>query len=406
MRVARALQTGRGQTPLFLFGPNNIFVRKLASNAPLATDQTPALKLANQMNYSNSNYSYDGSPAPSFYGYSGLGYGGTAWGNQTQLNYWQYTIPLYVVDSSVPTQTVTVVQSSGTPWPPGTFNNLQAGFNAVPVPDVTKIPQGQIQAIGTDGHAVIWRPSTNELWEMWRFGGSAGAYTFRYGAYTSSANTFNGIWPNNWGARATSLASLGGVVTIQDIIDVLNGLPIKHVIGVAIPVTSTTPSFFTPPATRCDDHTVTGTPQYQSDGTTPNPAYGSGDAVAEGTYFRFPSTFNPSSAMQNAGPLQLAIATAIRDYGLFVFDGASSGARLNVEDPRVLGSPYSYAKVNPFAGSTGLAANYYDTRTNQYVPTGWTQSQLSKMTEVMNGVNNMIIKIPWQQLQVLQPFSS
>jgi hypothetical protein len=395
MRVARAVQSGQGQAPLFLYGPNNIFVRKLASNAPLNSDQTYALKMANQLSYGHTSYSYNGAPAPSFYGYSGTGYGGPPF-----INYWQYTIPLYIVDSTVPTQTVTYVESNGvTPQPAGAATNLQSHFNAVPVPDVTKIPQGHIQSIGTDGHACFWRPSTNELWEMWRFSGTPGNYVFQYGGYTSSANTFDGIYPNVWGARATSLAAAGGLITIQDLVDVLNGLPIRHAIGVALAVTA---NAHTAPATRNDSSS--STPQYAPDGVTPNPSYGFVDAVAEGTWCRLPASFDPVSQMPGAGPIQLAIATAVRDYGLFVMD-SSSGCRFNVEDARVLGSPYSYAKVNPFAGSTGAAAGNYDTHTNQYVPSDWTDAALPKITEIID-TPNIASKIPWQYLQMLQPFSS
>jgi hypothetical protein len=395
MRVARTLQSGQGQAPLFLYGPNNIFTRKLASNAPLNGDQSPALKMANQLSYGNTNYSYNGSPAPSFYGYSGTGYGGAPF-----INYWQYTIPVYIVSSTVPTQTVIYVEGDGvTPQPPGTAANLQNFFNAVPVPDVTKIPQGQIQATGTDGHACFWRPSTNELWEMWRFNGSPGNYVFQYAGYTASANTFNGIFPHDWGARATSLAAGGGLIMIQDIVDVLNGLPIRHAIGVELGVTA---NATIAPATRND--TTSTTPQFAPDGTTPNPAYGFVDGVAESTWCRFPASFNPASAMPGAGPIQLAMATAIRDYGMFVMDGGN-GSRFNVEDTRVLGTPYSYAKVNPFAGSTGAAAGHYDTRTNQYVPSTWTDAALPKITELLDSTS-IVSEIPWQNLQMLQPFSS
>ena len=416
MRVARAVQSGRGQASFFPYAPNNIFVRKLANNATLASDQTPALRLANQCSYGNSNYSYDGSTAPSFYGYSGMGYGG--WSTEMSVNFSSYTTAFYVVDTTVSTQIVTYVESDDvTPQPAGSKNNLQAGFNAVPVPDVTKIPQGQIWPIGTDKLVVIWRPATNEMWEMWRMSETSGAYTFQFGAYINSVSTFNGIFPilsqGGWGASASGLAVMGSIITIQDIVDVLHGLPIRHAIGMQAQVTSATTTFHVPPATRCDGAAISNVPQYQVDGVTPNPAYstsnpyGNGfvDAVPEGTWCRFPASFNPATAMPGAGPIALAIATAIRDYGLEVHDRAGN-VNLQMEDPRVLGSPYSYAKVNPFAGSTGAAAGYYDSYINNNVPASWADSTLPKITEVMSTVSNLLSQIPWQQLQVLQPFSS
>ena len=403
MRIGRSLQTGRGQAPLALYDPDSIFRRKLPTVRSLATDQTPALKLANQCNYANPNYSYNGSPAPSFYGYSGMGYGGWSLGFQTTISYSSSTMALYVVDDTVPTQTVTFVNfTDATNWtsqPAGAHHNLQAGFNAVPVPDVTKIPQGQIWPAGTDRATTIWRPSTNEFWEMWRFYGSPGSYVFGNGAYTNTTNTFGGVWPNNWGASASSIAIDGGIITIQDVIDVLNGLPIQHALKIDLEVIA---DAVVPPATRHDFHS--DTPQFQADGTTPNPAYGYVDAVAECTWLAFPASFDPASAMPGAGPLQLAIATAIRDYGLLVSDG-SGNCSLKLEDPRALGSPYSYAKVNPFAGSTGAAVGYYDSYINNNVPASWAESSLQKITEKMGGTTSMVSQIPWQQLQVLEPFS-
>ena len=405
MRVARAVQAGRGQASLQLYNYNSIFRRKLPSVRSLASDQTPALKLANQCNYGNANYSYNGATAPSFYGYSGMGYGG--WAVETTINFSSYTDSLYIVDGSVPTQTVTYVESNGTtPQPAGAHNNLQAGFNAVPVPDVTKIPQGQIWPNGTDQNVTIWRPSTNELWEMWRLNGSPGSYVFQFGGYINYFSTFNGIWPNNWGTSASSLAVNGATISVQDIVDVLRGLPIQHALKVT---TATTASTHVAPATRNDN--ATHIPQYLVDGVTPNPAYGTSppygyvDAIQEGTWFALPASFNPVSVMPGAGPIALAIATAIRDYGLVVQDGGGT-ISMDLEDPRVLGSPYSWAKVNPFAGSTGVAAGYYDSYINDNVPSTWTDSSLPKITEVLSGSSSVLSQIPWQQLQVLEPFSS
>ena len=407
MRVARAVQAGRGQGSLQLYDPNSIFRRKLASNATLATDQTPALKLANQCNYGNSSYSYNNTTAPLFYGYSGLGYGGHNVNFQNTLNFSGGTIALYIVDSFVSTQTVTLVQSDGvTPRPAGANNNLQAGFNAVPVPDVTKIPQGQIWPAGSDKAVTIWRPTTNELWELWEMSGSPSAYVFQYGGYTNAASSFNGIWGNGWGTSASGLGNNGGVISIQDVIDVLHGLPIRHALKIDLQVIANSR---VAPAVRNDTNantSATTIPQFEADGTTANPAYsGFPDAVPEGTWLRFPTNFNPSSAMPSAGPLALAIAAAIRDYGIYVSDG-SGNCNLKMEDPRVLGSPYSYAKINPFTGSTGPAAGYFDSYINNNVASTWTDATLAKITEPFSGSGNLLVQIPWQQLQVLEPFSS
>jgi hypothetical protein len=423
MRLGRVVQDGRAQSSLTFGG--NIFARQLASNAALATDQTPALKLANQLNYANPNYTYNGSPAPSFYGYpssgpaagnANMGYGGNINGFQTTLNFASFNVALYVVDSSVSTQKITLVNYSNattyTTAGAGASHNLQASFNAVPVPDPAQLQSGysgQLWPNGTDRHVVIWRPSTNELWEMWRMYGSSGSYIFGNGGYTASANTFSGIWPFTWGARATSLALTGGLVTIQDIVDSLNGVPIRHALGITASVTSLNSSYFAAPATRADGSPVSFAPAKQVDGTTDNPAYttsnpnGNGfiDAVPEGTWLRFPANFDPVASMPSSGPVARALATAVRDYGMFVMD-AGGATCMFMEDPRVLGSPYSYAKVNPFASGP----SNYNAYINNSVPAGWADATLPTITEIMSGTTSVLSKIPWQQLQVLQPFSS
>ena len=68
--------------------------------------------------------------------------------------------------------------------------------------------------------------------------GSPGSYVFDGGAYTNDISGFNGIWPNNWGVSSSGLANNGSVISIQDIVDVLRGLPIRHAIKVDLQVTA------------------------------------------------------------------------------------------------------------------------------------------------------------------------
>ncbi len=235
---------------------------------------------------------------------------------------------------------------------------------------------------------------------MWRLYGSPGAYVFGNGAYTNNASGFNGVWPNNWGSSGSGIAVAGGILTIQDIIGALQGIPILHAMKLSLEVIE---DALVPPAVLNDFHS--GTPQFQADGTTPNPAYGYVDGVAEATWFAFPASFNPASAMPGSGPIALAIATAIRDYGLVITDGSGNSA-MPMEDARNLGSPYAWAKVNPFAGSTGAAAGTFDSYINNYVPASWTDTGLPKISEPFSGTNGILSKIPWQQLEVLEPFSA
>jgi|GEM_PF-3634725 len=440
MRIGRAVQVGRSQNSLFLYGPNNVFARKLASSAPLASDQTPALRLVNQINYANPNFSWNGTDtAPSFYGYptSGtyprdMGWCGNNNGFQTTITFKDYTHPLYVVDSTVPNQKVTLVNQTssgvGPPYTPasvGAQGNLQPFINSVPVPDPTKIAagfsanseqvSGALSAPGTDGPAIIWRPETDEMWEFWRFfydpsqNGGVGGWTCQNGGYVPSVSNWSGIH-THVASSASGLASMGGAITLQDIADVLKGGSINHALSMVVCVNSPTGTLPCPPAIDNDHATHTTLfPYVNNDGVTPNLAAGNNgyqDYVTESNWFRLPASFD-SSSMTGAGPIAKAIATAIRDYGLAIVDGGGN-CHLKFEDTRVLGTPYSWAKVNPFGNLSGAAATYnpFTSYCNANVPSSWTDSSLPAVTEIFSGTNNVMQKIPWGQLEVLEPFSS
>ena len=85
-----------------------VTARKRGANS----DQTPALKIANQCNYgnvnynwsyTNSNWAYTGDAAPSFYGYpstgpasgnANMGYGG--WNIEVSVNFSDWSMSLYI----------------------------------------------------------------------------------------------------------------------------------------------------------------------------------------------------------------------------------------------------------------------------------------------------------------------
>jgi hypothetical protein len=141
---------------------------------------------------------------------------------------------------------------------------------------------------GTDKHMVAWCPATNEYWEMWGTGiwaapkyeaGKAyalhnvvegtgagagklfectkamtsgesiappeashwkempcvnGEYKCAYGSYTNEASEWNGICPNEWGAKACGLAAVGGSLTLSDVTRVLRGGKIGHALGLNV----------------------------------------------------------------------------------------------------------------------------------------------------------------------------
>jgi hypothetical protein len=385
---------------MIIGAPLSIFYRQVGA-LTAAENQAPALKVANQLAYNNHGYSYNGEPAPSFYGYSGVGV--TSGGALTKMEPNRYTMAIWVVPAGQATQKVTYVKASGEPEPEKASHELQSYFNAVPMPDVTKVPAERLTpAEGSDGFVCVWQPSTNRLWEIWRLAGAPSEYTFRFGGFREGVSSWNGIAsespngePVKWGAMATSLSMVGGLITIQDVAEALLGKPIKHALGAVVPNTAEG-SGPMGPAIRTDSPEQNLVPELDKEGN-PNPAYGM-DAVNESRWFRFP----PSAKAGEHGiskPLETAIFNAIRDYGLFVCNGGSA-PNFFMEWPGVLGSPYAWTNVNPLAGAPSSWGTY------SWIPSSMTSPSLPAITEANKGAGSIFSKQPWQLLEALEPRAS
>ena len=93
--------------------------------------------------------------------------------------------------------------------------DLQAAFDAVP------IPANAQAAAGTDEHMVVWQPSTNKMWEFWEMHQEPDGWHARWGGEMNNVSTNPGYFTtgqtNNWGATATGLPLLGGLITQADL---------------------------------------------------------------------------------------------------------------------------------------------------------------------------------------------
>lgn len=274
------------------------------TNAPLSADQSDVSKLTQQI---------------ATYG--------------TYFNTWQYSVPVWVASASQ--STITVIDTDDG------FMTSRWG----PVP----WPSNATAAAGTDAHCVIWQPSTNKMWE---FFGTAGTYpniTARHGGVITNVSSSNGIFPNPYGATATGLPLVGGLVTLAEA-DQIAANPnyvIPHAIALAVPKVAT---YHVAPATRHDAN-----------------APGGAVAIPEGRRFKLPANYDPNVSIPSAPPLTKALARAVRDYGMVLRD-ASGVVTLYGEDAKTRStSPWTSALY-------GNKAGY----------------------EVLNS-------FPWSQLQVLEP---
>ncbi|HKP88789.1 MAG TPA: hypothetical protein VJT75_02325 [Thermoleophilaceae bacterium] len=216
------------------------------------------------------------------------------------INTTEWSIAVYTVGASVPTVRVKLDNNA-----PALAND----FAAVPMPADAKA------AGGGDKSLVVYQPATDTLWEFWLAGRQADGWHAVWGGKMTNASKNPGYFQSPWGGSGTSLALLGGLLTIEE----LRTQRIDHALAIAIPNTAA--------------GTVTW-PAQRGDGRTTGPT-----AIPEGTRFRV----DPSLDLTKLGlsPLGLALARAAQRYGLIVRD-TSSNIAFYAEDPAPTGSnPYS-----------------------------------------------------------------
>ena len=241
------------------------------------------------------------------------------------VNTTEWSIAVYTVGARVPS--VQVKLDNNAP-------QLAADFAAVP------IPAGATAAGGGDKSLVVYQPSSDTLWEFWLAQRRADGWHATWGGKMTHVSTNPGYFPAPWGGSGTSLALLGGLLTIQE----LRAQRIDHALAIAIP--NTAAGAVTWPAQR-------------GDGRTTGPT-----AIPEGTRFRV----DPSIDLTKLGlsPLGYAVARAAQRYGLVVRD-TSSNIAFYAEDPTPTGS-------NPYGAIFGG-----------------------------RGPNQILNEIPWDHLQVVAP---
>ncbi|MFZ1997120.1 MAG: hypothetical protein WAU75_23600 [Solirubrobacteraceae bacterium] len=227
------------------------------------------------------------------------------------LNTTAYSVPAYVVPADQPAVTVHL----------NTYGpDLQQQFDAVP------IPPGAEPAAGTDGSLTVWQPSTDKIWDFWQLSQSAsGAWSARWGGEMDNVSTNPGYFTHSaqtdsWGATATGLPLLGGLITIAD----LKRGYINHALAMAVP--QATQGVFSWPAQRTDGRFTGGT------------------ALPEGLRFRL----NPTVDIASLGLpyFERMLAEAAQTYGIVIRDQSGS-VSLYAQDPTTTASnPW----VSPFDG--------------------------------------------------------
>jgi hypothetical protein len=227
------------------------------------------------------------------------------------VNTVRYSPTVYTVGASQVAAPVTQWDCQHKGW---LDRSLALQWAAVP------IPPDAVVGNDNDAHLVVWQPSTDTVWEFWKARKVNGLWQACWGGRLSSASTSAGVFRAPYGATATGLSLLGGLITLDD----LRSGTIDHAIAMSLPLTRR--GVIVPPANR-------------SDGWSYDP-----DAVAEGTRLRLDPTLDLSTLRLT--PVGQMIATAIQKYGVVIRD-TSGGVTVYAENPLPMmtnGQPNPYAE--------------------------------------------------------------
>jgi hypothetical protein len=248
-----------------------------------------------------------------------------------------YSVPIYEVPAGQPTVQVTLSAPS-----PG----LTSAFRAVP------LPPGAKPAPGSDGHLVVWQPSTDHLWEFWRLAKRQAGWIASWGGTMEHVQESDGVYGPSafsgatrwWGASASSLSIAGGLITLED----LEAGVINHALAISVP--NVRAGVFAAPAQR-------------TDGTSSSPM-----ALPEGAHLRLDPNLDLSSL--HLPRLTLMIARAAQRYGIIVRDGSPSVASFYAEDPGPTGT-------DPYHGPNGFLEGKYPSQLMASFP--WNDLELMEM---------------------------
>lgn len=249
------------------------------------------------------------------------------------INAVEYSTPVYTVPADQPTARVTLDEvASSAP-------ELQRAWERVPIPDDAKA------APGSDKHLVVWQPSTDTMWEFWLAEHRQDGWHARWGGRMENLSENPGHYTaphTRWGATATSLPLLGGLMRLDE----MKRGRIDHALALSLPEAAK--EIFSWPAQRTDGWTWT--PDI--------------NAIPEGTRFRLDPRLDIAGL--DLPPLTRMMAEAAQRYGIVVRDKAGAVAFYG-EDP----------------GPTG-----HDPYPEIFAPEKW--------------ANHLLADFPWEHLQALK----
>jgi hypothetical protein len=251
----------------------------------------------------------------------------THYGGAT-INVGKWSAPIFVVGPEVHTGTVTQWDCHK---PSYHDKQLDEQWQAVPIPSYAQPAQD------SDGEMIIHQPATDTLWEFWKARKVDGQWQACWGGRMQNVSKSNGIWPRPYGAVATGLPLLGGLITVDE----LRRGEINHVMGIAL--------------VEAEHWNVISWPANRSDGWNPSKLP---NRIPEGLRFRLDPEVDVDALQLH--PVAKIIAKAAQIYGFVVWDKGGAIA-LRAEDPKrftAVGQPNPYPDLWKGAPSYSILARF------------------------------------------------
>ena len=259
-------------------------------------------------------------------------------GRGPTINITAYSVPIYTVPAGTPTVPVTLQSASFAP-------GLRAAWSAVPLPPYAE------PAAGSDGHLVVWQPSSDRLWEFWRLARSPSGWRAWWGGGIEDVSHSPGVYgpgawrgaTSSWGASASSLSIVGGLITLED----LAHARIEHALAIGIPHVRA--GVYASPARRTDGNDAAAL------------------ALPEGARLVLDPGLDLSKL--HLPPLTLTLAEAAQRYGIVVRDRAAR-VSFYAQDPTPTGT-------DPYSGAAGYLEGQTPSQVLRSFP--WRHLRLARM---------------------------
>jgi hypothetical protein len=245
----------------------------------------------------------------------------------------QYTIPVWVFDSSTPTYTVNL---SGYYSTYDAGDNSRVGHGFAPTITGIPVPAGAVPGTGSDGQIIFWDPSSGTEYGFWQWGQDGNGNYFATNGYRYHTTAgYYGRFADGLAGRGDGTPYLAGLVRKWEI----DQGHIDHALAFAYNSPS---SAYVYPASKSDGGNFGGI---------------LGTDLPEGSRLQLdPSLTDAQLAALGLSPTAITVAHALQKYGAYVVDhsgsskiyveaGASAGWDSSVNRTMLSGIPWSDFRV-------------------------------------------------------------